>query len=414
MKEPKRILYINNFFTKYGGAENTIQKISSLMANKGHEVFYFSTDKKPYFKENYEYSKYFTEFSDKRKLSFDKPENFMKTFYNFEAKRNLKTYLNEIKPDLVSIHNIHFHLTPSVIDACEELKIPMVFYFHDPRSFCPGGTLSYRGQYCHKKHCITGNPLMCLVNKCKLDSFKGSLIASIYYLYFRSLNIFNKAAAIICPSQAMLNLALSAGVKKDKLYHINHFIEDELLQTESGNDNQDYFLYVGRLDREKGVDLLIEAMRKLPKDVLLHIVGEGYEKEKLINLAKSYNLDNINFLGYLDGEDLKIQYQNCLATILPCNWFEVFGRTLLESFLCSKPVIASNIAAIPNIIDHGLNGYLFEPKNIEEISEMMLRLINDKEFAAEMGENGNKKLKLLYNSELYYSKYLELLIKILN
>ncbi len=416
MKDPKKILYINNFFTKYGGAENTIYRIANLMQRKGIEIYFFCTNKQPYFFENYEYEKYFPEYKDKRTLSVKNITGFLKTFYNFEVKNNLKKYLEEIKPDLVSIHNIHYHLTPAVFDACEELKIPIVFYLHDPRSFCPGGTLSYGGHYCNKEYCIKGNPFMCIINKCKLNSLKGSILSSLYYLYFRSKNIFNRVDAVFCPSRAIAELAIRSGVNKEKIYQINNFIEENIEKEnkETVLNKQEYFLYVGRIDSEKGINYLIEAMKTLQKDIALHIVGSGTEEEHFKKIAAENGLPNIKFLGYKTGKELEEQYKNCIATILPCNWFENFPRSILESFVHGKPSIASRVGGIPEMIDDGENGYIFEAGQAEKLSELIKAMFSDKELSASMGEKAREKAFSRYNAEDYSNRIINIYKNILN
>ena len=404
-----KILYVNNFFTEYGGAENSIRLISSLMKQKGHDVYYYATNKQPYFEENYEYSKYFPEYSDKRNLGLNNLQGIASTFYNMTALINLLKYLEEIKPDIASIHNVQYHLSYSVVEACKKLDIPMVLYLHDPRIFCPGGTLSYDENYCNDEHCIKGNSLNCVLKKCKDGNIKGSTLVALNTLFTRQLKIFEKVEAVICPSVALSELAVRAGVQEEKINVINHFIDTQKFDITPSYENQGYFLYVGRLDREKGVHYLIQAMKNLPSDVKLHIVGKGYEMENLQNLARELGLDNVVFKGYLSGAELNAEYQGCIATILPCNWFEVFGRTILESFLHGKPVIASNIAAIPEIVEHEVNGLLFEPANIEELSQAMLYFLNHPEKAKEFGQNGRKKAETLYNPEVYYEKYYRLL-----
>lgn len=408
-----KILYINNFFTEYGGAEQVMMITGDLMRQKGHEIYYYATGKQPYYEENYEYSKYFPPYSDKRKLDIKDIQGISSTFYNHIARKNLLEYLKEVKPDVVNVHNLHFHLTYSVLDACKEAGVPVAMYIHDPRMFCPGGTLSYGETYCSEETCIKGNPIDCILKKCRFGSLKASVFVALDAIFARKLNIQNKVEKFICPSNAICELAARAGLPKEKLVVINHFMSHDELAITPKYDNKGYFLYVGRVDREKGVHTLIEAMKNLPKYIGLHIAGKGHELENLQNMAMELGLSNVIFKGYLNGEELNAEYSNCLATILPCNWFEVFGRTLLESFLRGKPVIASNIAAIPEIVEHNINGFLFEPKNVEQLSQAMNTLIKEPQKVVEMGRNGRLKVEKSYNSELFYEKYSELLIKLI-
>jgi len=314
-------------------------------------------------------------------------------------------YLKEIQPDLVLINNFLFHLTPSVFNACKKFNIPVIMYIHDPRLFCPGGMLAYSDKYCYKELCIKGNPIYCIKNRCKISSLKASIIAALNFIFVRNQNLFNKCHSIICLSEALKNLVIKAGAPAEKIKIINHFIEDEKLLTEPDYKNENYFLYVGRLDREKGVHFLIEAMKNISSDIQLHIVGEGYEKENLI--LQSLGTDNIKFLGHLSGQALQEEYKNCIATVLPCNWFESFGLTNIESFVYGKPVIASNIAAIPEIIDDGLNGILVPPTDIKALSTAIEKLYYNPELVIELGKNARKKAEEKYTFQIYYEKIIE-------
>jgi len=402
-----KILFINNFFTKYGGAESSLLNIAKGLESKGNEIYYFATDKQPFFIKNYKYSKYFPEYKDKRKIPVKNFKDIINLFYNFEAKNNLENYLKELQPDLVLINNFLFHLTPSVFDACKKFNVPVIMYIHDPRLFCPGGMLTYSDKYCYEGACLKGNPISCIKNRCKMSSLKASIIAALNFIFVKNQNLFSKCHLIICPSKALKNLAAESGVLAEKIKVINHFIEDEKLLTNPNYKNKNYFLYVGRLDREKGVHFLIEAMKNIPSDIKLHIVGDGYEKENLIRQKSCLGLNNIEFLGYLSGSALQEEYKNCIATVLPCNWFETFGLTNIESFVHGKPVIASNIAAIPEIIDDGLNGILVPPTDINALSKAMEKLYYNPDFAIKLGKNARKKVEEKYIFQVYYDKIIE-------
>jgi len=406
-----KILHVNNFFSQYGGAESSFRVISNVLERYGHELYYYATDKGPYFIPDYEYSCYFPKYQDKRNGLVQNIKNF---FYNTEAKNNLENYLKEIKPDVVIIHNFLYHLTISVFDACNRLNIPVISYIQDPRLFCPGGMLAYSDKYCYEEPCIKGNPLPCIINRCKLSDPRASVIASLNFMFMRTQNLFNKCHSAVCLSEALKDLAVRSGAPAEKIHVINHFIDDEKLKTGPNYENAGYFLYIGRLDREKGVHYLLEAMKTVSPEIQLHIVGDGYEKENLARQKEELNLENVSFIGRLSGEELENEYKNCIATILPCNWFEAFGLTNIESFLYGKPVIASKIAAIPEIIEHGVNGLLVPPTDVKAIGAGIEKLHNNPELVKEMGKNGRNKVEEIYNSTFYYKKLEQVLNKIKN
>lgn len=404
-----KILFINNFFSPYGGAESTMNDQASILRKNGHQVFFFATNKGPYFEENYEYSHFFPEYTDYRSLS--KSEFFkylLKPFYNADARDKLSTYLGIIKPDIVHCHNIYYHLTPSIIESCKKMNIPIVMSLNDPRLMCPSGTLMYKNKtYCKKELCLSGNIYHCLLNKCKDNSAKASFIATAENLYNKITGYYDLIDVFLCPSQAMRNLAINSKINPDKLLVLNSFIKESFFNINPEYNDKGYFLYIGRLSKEKGVHYLIEAISKFP-DIKLHIVGKGPEEKNLMELSKKLNTSNVTFLGFLSDKEVEDEYKNCIATILPCNWFETFGLTIVESFAYGKPVIASKIGAIPELIENHINGIVFQPENVEELASAINKLYTERELAIEMGKRNRKKAVNLYSIETHYENLLKI------
>jgi len=399
-----KILFVNNFFSEYGGAEKLLLNQALLLQKKGIEVFFFASSKGPFFIEDYEFKKYFPEIIEYRKADvFTSLKNFSKIFYNESVKTSLKDYIKEIKPDIVHIHNISYVLTSSVIDACKEMNIPTVMSVHDPRIVCPGGTLMRKNQtYCNDQKCLKTHPLNCIFNKCKDNSLKSSVIAATENLFTGINHKFDYISYFLCPSKALFNLFLKAGFDDSRLKFLPNFLDDNFLQIKPNYENKGYFLYVGRLSKEKGVHYLLEAASLLSDEIIFHIVGDGPQRLELEELAKNLKLNNIIFKGFLEGAELKEEYKNCIATVLPCNWFEAFGLTIIESFACGKPVIASKIGAIPELITNSENGFTFEPANIEELANAIQKIYSDKELTQKMSLKSREKAENFYNSNLHY------------
>ncbi len=401
-----RILFCHNFFSSFGGAEESVIKEFNELQKRGHEVFFFATDKKPYRDTNYPYLKYFPKYIDHKSLqTIDAIKNCFSSFYNFEAKEKIEKYIDEIKPDVVKLHNICYYLTPSIIDACYEKQIPMVMTLHDPMIACPCRKLLISNKdYCKEELCVNKNPLPCILNRCKHGKLTASIIVALEHLVNKYLKIYDKISYFVCPSEAIRELTIRAGINESKLITINHFLEDARFTQQSNYNNNGYFLYVGRLSKEKGVEYLIKAMSLLSKEIRLHIVGEGQEKENLHKLVTQLGLTNIEFLGYKNGEELEKEYANCISTVQPCNWFETFGRTVIESYLQGKPVIASNIGALPELIDNGKTGYIVEPTNIGELACAIEKLYSNNNLVLEMGKKARRLVEEKFNSDIYYSK----------
>ncbi len=400
------VLFLNNFFTEFGGAEKVMFRTAELLQEKGDKVHFFCTDRKPYTVDDYEYSKYFTEYINFSKFSAVKKLNTLpKSFYNVEAEKNLSLLLKEIKPDVVHNNCLIYNLTPSVLNTCYKQKIPVVMTMHDCGLLCPAITFIKKNQnYCHTHDCINGNAIHCIINNCFQNDLLKSVIAAMEFTYRRFHRLYDKISYFICPTEAIRELALKAKIPASKLVVLEHFID---IDTTPNYDNKNYFLYVGRLSKEKGIITLVNAMKNLP-NVELHIVGKGEEEENIKNEINRLNLKNIKLLGYKSGEELENEYKNCIATIVPSTAFEMFGLIIIEAFRYGKPVIGTEIGGIAKIIDNNQNGLLVPVDNLEELTQAINKLNNNPELVKELGKNARQKVEQVYSPDVHYKKLMNI------
>lgn len=403
-----KILIVDSLFSPNGGGQKIAYDTYKLLKVNGHEVFYWGMDKKPYFEDNYKYVKYFTPYYIGKK---DYLKNPIKYYYNYRAKNDLEKFVNLIKPDL-----IHYHSFWGVSTAIFNIdkNIPKVLTIHDARC-CPIGTLMFKNKnLCKKQYCKKGNFLPCITNKCAKNSIEASIRRS--FACFIDRNNFKYIDRFITPSSALKEKMLYAEyvINKEKIFAVNNFLNKDELKINPNYSNQGYFLYIGRLSYEKGVHYLLEAMKDLPKDIKLKIAGTGVEEDKLKQYVKENNLSNVEFLGFKNREEIKELYQNCISTILPSNCFEIFGMTNVESFINGKPVIASNIGGIPEIVEDNINGLLFEPGNVEQLKGCILKYWNNPNLVVGHGKNAYQKAITQYAEERYYKELIKIYKEIVN
>ncbi len=400
------ILLLNNFFTVYGGAEKVMFRTAELLEEKGNKVQYFCTNKKPYIINDYEYTKYFTEYTNFSKFSaIKKITTLPKSFYNTQAEKDLSLLLREIKPDVIHGNGLIYNLTPSVLNACAKNNLPIVMTMHDCNLLCPAITFIKKNKsYCNTHDCINGNALHCITNKCFQNNLFKSTIAAMEFTYRRFHKLYDKISYFICPTEAIQELALKANIPSSKLIVLEHFID---VDNKPNYDNKNYFLYVGRLSKEKGIITLLNAMKNLP-DIELHIVGNGEEEENIKNEISRLNLKNIKLLGYRSGKDLNNEYKNCIAGIVPSTAFEMFGLIIIEAFRYGKPVIGTNIGGIAKIIGHNKNGILFPVDDSKKLAEEIKKLYDNPELVKELGKNARHKVENKYSPDVHYEKLMNI------
>lgn len=403
-----KILIVDSLFSPLGGGQKIAYDTYSVLKRKGHNVFYWAMNKIPYFIENYEFSKQFTPYYSG---TIDYIKNPIKYYFNYKALGDLQKFVDNIKPDIIHFQSF-WGLTSAIFLVKTVSK--KILTIHDARC-CPSTTLMFKNkQFCNEQYCKNRNFLPCIYNKCVNNSYEASLRRTI--ATWIDVNNFKKINRFITPSNALQNVMIDAniGITSDNIITVNNFLTEKELSITPNYSSKGYFLYIGRLSKEKGVNYLLQAMSELPRDIKLHIVGTGPEEENLKKYAEENKLHNIEFLGFKTGADIQDEYQNCIATILPCNWFEIFGMTNIESFANGKPVIASNIGGIPEIVEHNVNGLLFEPANVEQLRECILKYWNNPELVIEHGKNGYKKVLTHYTEDIYYEKLIKLYEETIN
>ena len=150
-------------------------------------------------------------------------------------------------------------------------------------------------------------------------------------------------------------------------------------------------IYVGRLDKEKGIEYLIRAAKSIPAEV--YILGGGDYKKELEKIVKELKLKNVHFLGYFGSENINEMrefYRRANVVVVPSTVKEAFGLVILEAMACSTPVVASKIGGIPNIIKDGKTGFLVPPRSAKDIAEKVNRIANDDKLRIAMGERCRK------------------------
>jgi glycosyltransferase involved in cell wall biosynthesis len=397
-----RVLLINKFLYPKGGDAIITLDLGKLLLKKGHEVFYWGMNhpKNP----QYPYSKYFVDYIDYNE-NLSKKQKIITAFkiiYSFEAKRKIENFINIIKPDIVHLNNFAHQISPSILDVFKKYNIPAIMTMHDYKLVCPSYSMLSGGTPCER--CRNGKYYYCFINKCTKNSYSKSLLNTVeMYIHHKVLHIYDEIKIFIAPSEFLRNKIEEMGFKKKIVVLPNFVWLDEFEPSYEFEENT--VCYFGRLSKEKGLFTLLNAVKGL--NVKLKIIGEGPLKDELQNLAASFSLrdkENIKFLGYKTGEELKNEIKKSMFVVLPSECYENNPRAVLESFALGKPVIGSRIGGIPELVIDGLTGYTFEVGNVEDLREKILYLIKNSQKVIELGKKARKFVEENHDPEMYYKK----------
>ncbi len=391
-----KILQVNKFNYLRGGAEKYFLEITSALEKAGHELAVFSMEHPKnlpspcsgYFVSRLSFNE--GEFKDKLKAPG-------RIIYSREARQKFKRLLDDFQPDIIHIHNIYHQISPSILFEARARKIPVVMHLHDYKLFCPNYKLYTQNKICYR--CQNKKYSQAITHKCFRDSVMlSSLVALEMNVHHKLWKIYeNSVSAFIAPSQFMAETAKHFGYPRNKIFQLYNFI-DKIDKTPATLGN--YILYFGRLSAEKGIDVLLRALAKCPGEIL-KIVGSGPELSKLEKLVIDLHINNrVEFCGQKSGQELHNIIKNAKIIAVPSVWLENMPFSLLEAMSMAKPIIASRVGGLPEMIDEGRSGFLFTAGSVEELSAVISNL--PKFNLAVMGETARERVR-----DLGIDKHLE-------
>lgn len=403
------ILQINKFYHIVGGVDRYFFELSELLEKNGHFVSHFSTKGKLTRKSKW--SKYFIDEYDYSDINIRSAlPLFARMIYSVEAKRKINQLLDDYKWDIVHLHDIFHHISPSILPEIKKRNIPIVQTVGDYHLISPNYNMFQNGKICE----ITKPDKFykTIFHKCVKNSFALSLAEVIekyvhYWLGWER----DYIDYFIVPSQFMKRKLIEYGISPKKIVYLPYCIELKKYDFEYRKDDN-YILYFGRLSPEKGLRFLLSVIKILP-NVKLKIVGKGSEEEKLKNLCLKLDLENVELLGFHDGNSLKKLIARSKFTILPSLWYDVAPVSIIESFASGRPVIASNIGGIPELVKDGYNGFLFEPGNLEDCAEKITRLWSNPALCRKLGKNVRLYIEKNFSAKDHYEKIMDIYKKVI-
>lgn len=360
--EKKRILIVNKFYYPRGGDCVVAMNLERLLKEAGHEVAVFSM----HYPENVKskWSPYFAS-----QVDFD--SNLcgkLKAAWRMLGWGDIKTSLNKIlydfNPDIVHLHNIHSYLSPIVAQLAKKRGCRVVWTLHDYKLVCPSYSCILDEKPCEQ--CIGRSKMPVLKNRCMKGGLAGSALA---YLEARRWNrgkIDDITDAFICPSKFMASKMHKDGFDMKKLHVVCNHIDpekQELFNTLNPT-RDDYYVYVGRLSSEKGVETLTEAAAKLP--YTLKIAGDGPLRKQLEEQYAGNN--NIEFLGQQNAQQVATLLSKARFSVVPSEWYENNPLSVIESLCAGTPVVGARIGGISELIDTN-NGITFNSGNQKELEQ---------------------------------------------
>jgi len=409
-----KIILVNYRYFNSGGPERYMSNIKQLLESNGHKVVPFSVNHNRNI--NTHYKKYFLGKIGSGEESYFNEYNLFRIIdlfkiaeryvYSLEAKRKFYALLKDTKPDLIYIIQYHNKISHSILDVARNKRIPVIHRISDYSYVCANALLyNFKiNDVCN--YCLVGSRLNSIKYKCVSNSIIMSLIKTIVMFIQSNSAGVKHISNFVVPSKHTIRKLIKGNFSRNKLVHIPSFYNDKNHNERETNKNTTktpYALYIGRIEKEKGVEILIEAFQE--SRYSLKIIG--YSKsdfEKKLKQSLIGKDHDIEFIGKLPHGHVMRYLSNCLFTIVPSLCYDNFPNVVLESFKSKKPVVCSKLGSLAEIVVNRHNGALFNPGNTKELVKIINYFFTNVEIVKRLGENAYHDLTNRYSSEQHYEK----------
>lgn len=380
-----KILMINKFLYPNGGSETYIFKLGEYLQKIGHEVQYFGMEHEGRCVGNavhaYTNDMDFHGGSKLSKLTYP-----IKTIYSAEAKKKIRLILDDFQPDVCHLNNFTYQLTPSIILEIQKWKkqtghpCKIVFTAHDYNLVCPNHMLNNPNTHENCEKCLGGHFMNCTKDRCIHGSLAKSAVGTLEAYFWKLNGAYKYIDAVICCSHFLKTKMDTNPVFAKKTIAMHNFLSPV---ERKPAQKKEYVLYFGRFSDEKGIGTLIKVCRALP-DVQFVFAGTG-PLEAAIN-----TIPNIRNVGFQTGAALEKLIREAQFSIYPSEWYENCPFSVMESQMYGTPVIGARIGGIPELIQEGKTGELFESGNAGELQKKIEALWKNREFLSIYAQNCNE------------------------
>jgi glycosyltransferase involved in cell wall biosynthesis len=385
-----KVLFVHNYYQEAGGEDRVVEQEIQLLKQNGIKVASYFTDNK----------------NIKIDGIYNKVRLGLNTIWSFKEYRNIKKKITIERPDVVHFHNTFPLLSPSVYYAAKDLGIPVVQTLHNYRLACPNALFLRNGLICEK--CVSGSLFYSIKYACYRNSRLQTIPLSAMLLTHRALKTWNKKVdKYIALTKFAKDKFVENGINANKITVKPNYIDKKFKSKISKNHKNNNILFVGRISKEKGLDILLEAwvQVKNKKNGLLEIIGDGPLKQEFEQKYKEYS--DIKFYGKLDNEIVLNYISNAKYIVVPSICFEGFPMTIVEAYSVGTPVISSNIGSLKEIVNNEVTGFHFKNNNVSSLVSVLSKALLFSNYST-LVENVKNQFEMSYTSDYNFRKLIEI------
>jgi glycosyltransferase involved in cell wall biosynthesis len=376
----KKILVVHNYYQKEGGEDQVFRCESKLLKSKGHDVVQFTVNN--------------------NELNNQSPWRAAKnSLWNNKICFELDSLIQRERPSLVHFHNTFPMISPGAYSTVRKFNIPVVQTLHNYRLICPNAILSRASQVCEA--CVGKFiALPAIQHSCYRGNKKATatVVAMLAYHRIRGTWV-RDVDQYIALTEFMRDKLVQGGLPKDRISVKPNFTFESEFGT-APLPREDFALFIGRLEAEKGIETLLRAWIEYDISIPLVIVGSGALASKVGGACAQRR--TISFLGALKQDEVRKLMKRARFLVLPSEWYEGFPMVVVEAFSEGLPVLGAAHGAMASIIQPGETGQLFRPADPGDLASKAMALIDNLEILECMGHNAQRRFLECYSPESNY------------
>ena len=383
-----KILLANKFYYRRGGDCIYTMNLEKMLKEKGHEVAVYAMQ----YPENEK-----SEWSGYWPTNMTKLDAFTRPFGACQVTKGFTRMMEDFKPDVVHLNNIHTQLSPVIAKIAHEKGARVVWTLHDTKLVCPCYTCMREGKVCNE--CFNDKKAV-IRHRCMPGGLPGAIIGYLEAQKWSKEVLQNYVDLFLPPSKFMMDTCVEGGYKPEKFRVLCNFIDVSKVKRLKGEEVKglkgDYYVYLGRVNEVKGVRTLCKAAAQLDKKLI--VIGDG---KLLPELQEAYkDCKQIEFKGQMQWDEFMPILLGARFMVLPAEWSENNPLTVIESQSLGTPVLGARIGGIPELIDEGVSGMTFTSGDVEDLKDKIIKMFNHEFDNDAIAKNAIEK----YSSEAYYEK----------
>jgi glycosyltransferase involved in cell wall biosynthesis len=305
----------------------------------------------------------------------------VRMLYSRGKKQEVAETIARFDPDVLHVHNVYPSLGPAVHLAAATAHVPLVMTVHNYRMRCPNGLMFTEGSACRR--CQRGIYVNAVAHRCFASAKQSMAYASVLWVHRFLARLDDKVSLFITPSNFVRNEVVSWGIPPNRVVAIPNFVEP---RPDADPRPGRFGVFLGRLSAEKGVDVLLDALR-IAGDPPFRVVGDGPLAGVLRSKAETTGLKNTEFLGWLPHDRVNDVLREARFLALPSVWDENCPLAALEALALGRPLLVTSQGGLPELVRQG-TGLVCPPGDPHAMAEGIGRLMGDDVFCAEAGARG--------------------------